>query len=688
MALRADIENGTEFTLALLEAIGTAWSTFLLYPDPTDQPAFVRAVEALSDQLQPALVVAVGPGTFLQGEEEYDIRRDGTERLARELFLHDVEYMRLTGGTSAPDLVTFFETLDLDDERVRELGGISALMGEQGDLGIEVFERGLLVITEVEGETDEDTDPVLAALLQDVEGLSEAAAAATRGADPDEVAAILERAQPSEAKDSQSETVGDTSGAESSAGALVEDPTVAAFLSGLSELHERALPYAETAGRVTGALKEGASDPWKGFRTFLEAFFHLPRPAQLVVLEAILEEGDSVARQLFLDQLSGADLNDYVPDLTDGGREALAAYAVIVGSEAGRPGEVIGDAVSSRDVSSARQAVAARISEVLQTGADDREGAEELIAALHTSMSTGIDDFQLGTQVLRGLLQAEERDERFSRVLRVWTGRVSRHLRDGEWKTGHELLDAVLRDPPYTAEREDDVRSALERVAGRETLRLILDGEFGAQPSEDAMQLIETMGAAAVGPLVEMLAREEDAQARRLLTELLAQAARPNPRSIDHHLPGQPWFLLRNLATVLAKTGRREAVAPLLKLLNHDDYRVRVEALRGLVRIQRDESAQVLVKMLDDPHERVRHNAATLARSAESSQLDGLLAHALLEDRLRPDVAVSVVHVLAGRGSPEARGVVEDLARQRFKVKGASRAVRDAAREALGGRIR
>ena len=87
--------------------------------------------------------------------------------------------------------------------------------------------------------------------------------------------------------------------------------------------------------------------------------------------------------------------------------------------------------------------------------------------------------------------------------------------------------------------------------------------------------------------------------------------------------------------------------------------------------------------MLDDPHERIRQNAATLVRSSESSELDSLLARELSEDRLQPDVAVIVVRILASRRSPEARAVVEDLARQRFKVAGSSRAIRDAAREAL-----
>ena len=667
MALRADLEPGDNLTLRLLENLGTAWATFALYPDPTGQPAFVRAAESLAELFVPPIVVGVGPGTFLRGEEEFDIRRDGTERLARELFLHDAEFLRLKGGTSAEDLVTFFETIDTDDEEVRELGGISAVMQGHGDIGIEVFERGLLVVSTSQ-EVD-DTDPTVVAMLLDTEGLSEAALAATRGADPDEVARILR----SEARAGKGDGDGDG------------DPVVQAFLSGLNELHERAAPYAGTAGNITGALREGASDPWKGFRTFLEAFFYMPRPAQLMVLESILAESDSVPRQLFLDQLSGADLADYVPLLSEGGKDALVAYTIVVSSEAGRPDETVSVLTASRDVASARQAVATRISEVLRSGAEDRPAAEGLVTTLREQMSQDIDEFSLGVGVFRGLLQAEEREGRFARVLRVWTGRVSRYLRDGDWETGERLLSTVLSDPPYVAEKEADVREAVSRIAGRETIRLILDQEFGAQPSDRALRLIEAMGTAVVGPLVEMLANEEDGQARRLLTELLARAVRSDPRTLDVYLAGQPWFVQRNLATVLAKTGRTGALPSLRQLIHHDDHRVRVEALRGIVRIERADAAPFLVKMLEDPHERVRQNAATLARSSESPDLDRLLARELQEDRLAPDVAVAIVRILAARPSSEARAVVEELAKQRFALKGGSRAVRDAAREALQG---
>ncbi|MFQ5554420.1 MAG: HEAT repeat domain-containing protein [Acidimicrobiia bacterium] len=661
--MRADVDRQGDFTLQLLDALGTAWSTFGLYPDPVNQPAFVRAVEMLGAEIVPPLVVLIGPGTFLDGEEEVVTRRDGSDRLARELFLHDVEALRISGSMTSSDLLKLFRTIARDDEEVRHDGGISEVVAEHGKLGIEVFERGLLVLADSLAE--EDPSAALAALMSEVEGMSQAAAAANRGAEPQEIAELLD-----------DEIEGDPADA-------APEQMVQSFLGGLAELHGHAAPFAETDLGIAGPLREGASDPWKGFRSFLEAFFHLPRPAQLLVLEGVLADPDAIQHQLFLDQLSGADLTDFLPALSEGAEEALTTYAVAVGGEAWRPGEGRSGLTSAGVVLSARKAVAARIGGVLASATSDRFAAEELLVGLRASVTGAPDDFALGTGVLRGLLECEDRPERFSRVLRVWTGRVSRHLRNGEWQRGNDLLDAVLEDPPYVEQRDSDVREALGRIAGRETLGLLMERERGSHPSDEALRLMETMGSAVVPHLVELLVREEDGQTRRLLTELLAHAARREPHSLDPHLIGQPWFLVRNLATVLAKTGRMAAVPGLQRLATHEDHRVRVEVLRGLVRIQGERAAATVVRMLEDPNERVRHTAATLARATDSATLDRMLGRELEEGRLAPDVAVVVVRILAGRSSSEARAVVAALAKRKLALKGANRAVRDAARRAL-----
>ena len=222
-------------------------------------------------------------------------------------------------------------------------------------------------------------------------------------------------------------------------------------------------------------------------------------------------------------------------------------------------------------------------------------------------------------------MECEDRTDRFKRIVRVWSGLVARYLRNGEIPKGTALLMAITGEPPYDRTRGPIINDGIARIADRNMMRLALDREIGSEPSEEILEIVTVLGTPAVVPLVTALAQEEDGQRRRLLTELLAAAARNDPARLDPYLTNQPWYVLRNLATVLGKTGRSAAIAGTRRLLAHDDHRVRVEATRSLARLAGDSAAPTLVRVLSDENERVRQTAASLARSVAGAEMDQLL---------------------------------------------------------------
>jgi len=154
------------------------------------------------------------------------------------------------------------------------------------------------------------------------------------------------------------------------------------------------------------------------------------------------------------------------------------------------------------------------------------------------------------------------------------------------------------------------------------------------------------------------------------------------------YLTDRPWYLLRNLAIALGKTGQANAVPGLLRILNHEDHRVRTEALRSILRIQGREAVPTLIRMLGDPHERVRHAAAGLARAVDSDGLDALLVAELESDRLSAEAACGIVELLGSLATPRGAEALTRLAGRRFVFRKRGRAVRDAARVALAGGAR
>lgn len=641
-------DSAAENALALVEAVGTAWTTFTLYPDPSQQPAFTRAVVALADPLTPPLVVGVGPGRFILGEEELPLRREGAERLARELFLHDVENIRFVGGATLDGLLGFFRAVALDDDHVRELGGIRAVLREVPATGIQVLQRGLLVLT------DDGTGRPAHILT---EHMSPAAAAASQGADPDEIASILLSGDGPEFSPEQ-------------------------YFAGLWGLHEQASPLADDAFVPGTIIREGDNDPWREFRSFLESFFFLPRDLQLGVLEAVLEDSTDENHRLFLDQLTETELAGFLPDLTEQSATSLRSYAHNIAAETGRP--VSGAfGMVDEDMLPTQQAVSQRIAEVLSTVDRDRAGHEELLAALRAEMSERLDGEELAGSVLRGLFECEDRDDRFARVVRVWTGRITRHLRSGDLEAAQALLDKVLVDPAYPSDRKRQVREGLDKLGRPDVLRFVLDAEDGEELSDEASRFLGTIGTSATDALVAMLADADDQKTRRSITALLVPAVSEDPLCLDNYLLDERWFLLRNLATVLGRTGKQAAVAGVRRLLRHEDQRVRAEALRSLIRLQRDEAAPTVLRLLSDPHPMVRDAAASLAKTFDSKNFESSLIREFEEGKHPQEVQMVMVDVLGGRATSPSQQAIARIARKKLAFRKRDRELRAYARQIL-----
>jgi len=636
--------------LDVVETIGTAWTTFALYPDPSQQPAFTRAVLALSEPFSTPLIVGVGPGRFTVGEETLPLRREGSERIARELFLHDVEHLKIVGGATLEGLIGFFRAIALADDHVRELGGIRAVLREVPATGIEVLQRGLLVLTSDGGSRD-------AALL--TENMSSAAAAAFRGADPDEIAELL----------------------------MAEDAAFSAetYFSGLWGLHEQAEPLAEEAF-VGAPLHEGAHDPWREFRAFLESFFFLRRDLQLGVLEAVLTETTDDHHRLFLDQLTETELTEFLPDLSEAGVDSLRFYAADVAAETGRPVSPLLGGLVDDDMLPTQQAVSKRIADVLSSVDRDRSGHEYLLATLRDEMTQPWEGAVLTGDIVRGLLECESRDDRFSRVVRIWTGRVTKHLRTSDLDSAQALLDKVMVDPPFSKERAGQVREGLDRLGRPDVMKYILDAEVGDELSERASQFLVAIGTSATDALVAMLAEATEQSARRSITSLLVPVVTQDPLCLDNYLLDERWYLLRNLATVLGKTGRMTAVAAVRRLLKHDDQRVRAEALRSLIRLQRGEAGPTVLRMLSDPHPLVQEAAASLAANLDSPAFDTGLVRELESGKYDLEVLIKMVALLGARRTPTAQTALERLGARRLVLRKRDRELRATARRVIAGR--
>lgn len=127
----------------------------------------------------------------------------------------------------------------------------------------------------------------------------------------------------------------------------------------------------------------------------------------------------------------------------------------------------------------------------------------------------------------------------------------------------------------------------------------------------------------------------------------------------------------------------------MISLLQHQDDRVRVEAVRGCVPLLgHDAAAPYLEQALMDQSDRVREAAATLLMAVRRSGTPQAILRAINEGPGLPEEKARLVEVLARDSSNAATDALTELAQRKVAFRGAARIVRDAARKALKRRSR
>jgi HEAT repeat protein len=616
----------------ILDALGATWNVHRLYPNPADQPAFHRAVETLRDAVTHEVAFDVVSNGFQSDGEDIPTRRDGVERLARALFVHDIASLKIAAPPTPGEIVAFMDVLSRDKSGVSAGGGFHAAMGSSGITSIVVRQRRLLVDEEETAKMNRD---------ESVREVLEA------GSDPEQYAASL---------------IAEAGG----------DPAAVA-----ERFHS---VYVQTLGRIEERDLTGREALVMGF---VETFFFLPEDFRPAVLQAFLPGAGEEAEQMFLDQFSGIELAGLAPKLSPQGFTMLLEYASVTedGPDA-RPEELLRLLDSARDVEQARKTVARQVAEKLETFDHSADPVGEAFRKIKSQVQDIPDPQRVAREVLAGLVECEARPHRFRRVLRIWTGRIVAAVRSGDFADANAWIDAVMSDPKYPVEREEQVSQALVKLATPALIDDLLQAFSERSVAADTLLLIRAWGPAVTEHLVERLGDEENPAYRRILIDMLAETARSNPRPLATHLTDSRWYVVRNLAIALGRTGRSQAAGPLRSLLQHDDYRVRIEALRALVPVARSDAVGVLLEALRDSHERVRQAALTLLRNSEEPAVEQGLIEALDDSALALAEKVRLIEILSTRQGDTARAALERLAASKA-LRASSRELRDAARAAL-----
>jgi len=294
-------------------------------------------------------------------------------------------------------------------------------------------------------------------------------------------------------------------------------------------------------------------------------------------------------------------------------------------------------------------------------------------------------DRAVGIQVFRDLRRTENRPNRIRRVLRIWESKVSTAIRSRDLRAAEDWvhgLTGYVDIPPEHAEAVGAALVALSRPALIDDLVIWL---VDTDAIDEAAGLFTGWGDPIVGRMIDLMGVDDPPIDRHYMVEVLTLIGRSDSRLLTPHLSDSRWFIVRNVAIALGKSGRPAIIPALRSLLAHEDARVRVEALRGLAYIDCEATVADLVGGYRDSDRRVRQVAISLLRACPSPDVVTRLSAVIATGKLNTAEAERLIEVIGERSDDAARQALEQISSRRGRA-GVAKAVREAAKRQLARR--
>ncbi|MGD9573323.1 MAG: HEAT repeat domain-containing protein [Thermoleophilia bacterium] len=217
----------------------------------------------------------------------------------------------------------------------------------------------------------------------------------------------------------------------------------------------------------------------------------------------------------------------------------------------------------------------------------------------------------------------------------------------------------MLDQPGNSAEVRRAVADAVLEVGLLE--RLLAD----AEPDWSLVERVARhTGTGAVATLLQAIsAAEERVTRRRILDLLVAVGAEPGAEAeLLDALEGAPWHLMRNILTVLSLLPSVSRVDRVLPLLDDPEFRVRLEAMKVLVRQPASRERAVAAGLEDGDPQLARLALASLDGTCPPTLVASVISALGIEDE---DVQLQAIRLVSSSDNPLVIPSLLELVRTR-----------------------
>jgi len=167
-----------------------------------------------------------------------------------------------------------------------------------------------------------------------------------------------------------------------------------------------------------------------------------------------------------------------------------------------------------------------------------------------------------------------------------------------------------------------------------------------------------------IKPLIKVLGELKNSKTRRVVCDALSEIGKNSIEFFTPFMDDRRWYLVRNITYILGRIGKEKAIPYIQKAFNHEDIRVRREAVQALGLIGGPKAVSLLAKDLTDKDARIRAMAAiNLGKIGKTIGLAALLEVVQSKDFQKKEAPEmkAFLDAIGMVGSNEALPVLQQL---------------------------
>jgi HEAT repeat protein len=294
--------------------------------------------------------------------------------------------------------------------------------------------------------------------------------------------------------------------------------------------------------------------------------------------------------------------------------------------------------------------------------------------------------------ILFEILALEKEHEPYQDAVNILIKVLDAFLTLGEFTKASDLLKRVYIILK-TYELQDWQIENIQRIiteAGEEVrierIGKVLEREEGVRLGEvnDYLLLLQKNS---IKPLVRLLGELKNSKTRRAFCDALSEIGKNAIELFTPFIDDRRWYLVRNITYILGRIGKEQSLPYIQKVFNHEEIRVRREAVQALGLIGGPKAIGLLVRALTDNDVRIRCMAAiNLGKGGKKTGLIPLLEVVQSKDfyKREPAEIKAFFNAIGMVGSNEAIPVLQQLLeRKSWFGRGKTDGIRTGAANAL-----